>query len=179
MNEQTLIILLRVLVAIFLLRVWMQMAQTDYYNPVTNRIVRTLSPLVDPLNSILRPVGKLNTAALAIALGIAVGAMAMFFPSGDPLRWAIGGLALVVSVALSMIFWVLLAMVIASWLISPQNHWYQLAMQLMQPIMTPVQRVIPNLGGLDFSPIVVFLLIQLIRALVEKRLFLMSGLGGL
>jgi len=179
MNEQAIILLFRLLIGVFLLRVWMQLARVDYYNPVTNRFVSTLSPLVDGLGTIVRPIGNVNLAALLLALCLGAGGMAVLFPSGDPLSWLIGGAALLISVALAMVFWILLAMVIASWVISAQNPWHQLMRQLMRPIMAPIQRVIPNLGGLDFSPIVVFLGVQLIRGVVETRLFLLSGLGGL
>lgn len=52
----------------------------------------------------------------------------------------------------------------------------QLVWQLTEPIMAPVRKVIPPMGGLDFSPIFVFLGIQFVQSLLVGAAGVSSGL---
>ncbi|MDX2085130.1 MAG: YggT family protein [Candidatus Melainabacteria bacterium] len=61
--------------------------------------------------------------------------------------------------------WVLIARILLSWI--PSISWYeqpwQTLDQLTEPVMGPFRRLIPPLGGLDLSPVLLFLLINLIQ----------------
>ena len=175
MNEQAIFLFARLLIAVFVLRAWMQLAQVDYYNPVTQRFVQTLSPLINPLQTLIPSVGRCNLAALMIAFIIGCGVQVILNPSGEFNNWIIGGTVITLQVTLTTIFWVLLAMVISSWIVSPTNHWVQVVIQLMRPIVTPIQRVIPPIAGLDFSPIVLIFGIQILRGMVDR----FSSFGGM
>ena len=68
--------------------------------------------------------------------------------------------------------WVLIAMIVFSWLhafgvVNPRNQAVatigDLLYRLTEPVLRPIRRFMPNLGGLDLSPIVVFLAIFIIR----------------
>lgn len=72
-------------------------------------------------------------------------------------------------------FWILIAMVVMSWLtafniINRHNNFvsqvsYALY-RLTEPVLGPIRRILPDLGGLDFSPVVALILLQFIRYLV-------------
>jgi YggT family protein len=68
--------------------------------------------------------------------------------------------------------WVLIAMIVFSWLhafgvVNPRNHAVatigDVLYRLTEPVLRPIRRFMPNLGGLDLSPIVVFLALFIIR----------------
>jgi YggT family protein len=73
-----------------------------------------------------------------------------------------------ISMILTLIWWVFLIMIIMSWLISfnvintrnqfVANVW-RILNQITEPILRPIRRIIPPLGGLDLSPIIVFIII--------------------
>ncbi len=85
----------------------------------------------------------------------------------------------IISMLLSLAYWVLLAMIIMSWLISfniinTRNQfvytvWNALT-ALTEPVLKPVRRILPPIGGLDLSPIVVFLIILFLQIFVERDL---------
>ena len=72
------------------------------------------------------------------------------------------------SLILNLVWWVFLIMIIMSWLISfnvintrnqfVANVWRVLN-QITEPILRPIRRVVPPVGGLDLSPIIVFIII--------------------
>lgn len=73
---------------------------------------------------------------------------------------------------LGLFIFILIAAIILSWLISfkivnPYNpvvgSLWRMTSVLTEPVLRPIRSILPNLGGFDFSPLVVILLIQFIR----------------
>ncbi len=87
-----------------------------------------------------------------------------------------------ISLILSLVWWVFLIMIIMSWLISfnvintrnpfVANVWRVLN-QITEPILRPIRRVIPPMGGLDLSPIVVFVIIFFLQQFIAN--YAMTG----
>ncbi|TBW40063.1 YggT family protein [Siculibacillus lacustris] len=78
----------------------------------------------------------------------------------------------VVDLVLELYGWVLIATIVFSWLysfgvVNPRNPAVSaigdMLFRLTEPVLRPIRRFLPNLGGLDLSPLVVFLAIFLIR----------------
>ena len=86
------------------------------------------------------------------------------------------------SLILNLVWWVFLIMIVMSWLISfnvintrnqfVANVWRVLN-QITDPILRPIRRVIPAMGGLDLSPIIVFIIIFFLQQLIAN--FAYSG----
>jgi YggT family protein len=70
---------------------------------------------------------------------------------------------------------VLLARVVASWIpgLDPRQPVVQLLVTLTEPVLAPLRRLLPPVGGLDVSPLVAFLLLELVRRLVVQVLLAM------
>jgi YggT family protein len=63
----------------------------------------------------------------------------------------------------------LLVRVISSWLpISPYSVWVRWSYRLSEPILTPMRRIVPNLGGLDITPIVAYFLLSIVESLLHR-----------
>ena len=59
--------------------------------------------------------------------------------------------------------------VISSWLpISPYSPWVRWSYLLSEPILAPFRRIIPNLGGLDISPIVAYILLNILESFMMR-----------
>ena len=94
----------------------------------------------------------------------------------------ISALLSTLSLILSLVWWVFLVMIIMSWLISfnvintrnqfVANVWRVLN-QITDPILRPIRRVVPPMGGLDLSPIIVFIIIFFLQQLIAN--FAMTG----
>ena len=94
----------------------------------------------------------------------------------------ISALLSTLSLILSLVWWVFLVMIIMSWLISfnvinTRNQFvaglWRAINQVTDPILRPIRRVIPPMGGLDLSPIIVFIIIFFLQQLIGN--FAMTG----
>lgn len=66
------------------------------------------------------------------------------------------------SILITILTWAILIRVLLSWIpnLSRDNPLVQLLMQITDPVLEPARRLIPPMGGMDFSPIVVILVLQ-------------------
>lgn len=174
MAQDPIVLLVRMLgemyVFLILMRFLLQMVQADYYNPISQAIAKiTNVPVVTMAKAIPR-IGRFDFSALLYAILIKIAVLALLFAlsgSGLPNLLALGIYSLigVLSDLLTIIFWAVLASVVISWIAPGSYHpGPQLIEQLTEPIMGLARRVIPPLGGLDLSPIVIFIIIQLIQS---------------
>ncbi len=156
-----------------LLRMLLQIARADFYNPVSQFVVKVTQPVLAPLRRLVPPLGRVDTASLLLATGVQVLSIMLalallgFRPANALLLvvWALLGIA---SVIVNMYFFGILALIIFSW-IAPHSHHPALALlhQLTEPVMGPVRRLLPPVGGLDLSPILVFVAINVIEILLR------------
>ncbi|WP_456268348.1 YggT family protein [Kushneria sp. AK178] len=165
---------------VLMLRFLLHASRADYYNPISQAIVKATSPVVAPLQRVLRPAGPIDIATLVVALifkmvGIALICMAIFgFPPIGLL--VIAALAGVVNAILKIYFFALIIMIILSWVAPQSGHpGALLVFQITEPIMAPVRRVIPSIGMIDLSPIVVFLLINVLDSFLVGSLSRAAG----
>ena len=167
---------------IVLLRFILQLVRADFYNPLSQFTVKATQPLLKPLRRIIPSIGGLDTSSLLLA--VIIQALLMGFvlmvtygTFGDVLHllmWAIIGIT---SLFLK-IFWVaMIVMVIVSW-VAPNSHnpAAELAYQISEPVLAPFRRLVPNLGGMDISPIFAFLAIQVIQSFVMPPLAAYAGM---
>ncbi|MBZ9558257.1 MULTISPECIES: YggT family protein [Modicisalibacter] len=176
--------LINIYLFLLMLRFLLQASRADYYNPISQAVVKVTQPVVKPLQSFLRPMGRIDLAtlgagfiikALSIALIVQV-AIGGLPPLGGI---AIASVAALASAILKIYFFALIGMIILSWVAPNASHpGALLIMQLVEPIMAPVRRVIPPLGMIDLSPIVVFIVINLIDGIVVGSLTRAAGISG-
>lgn len=171
-------------VMILLLRFLLQLMRADFYNPVAQALVKITQPVVGPLQGIIPRTGRISLATLIVTIAAQALLIALVFVlSGygwpNPLKlipWSLIGLA---AQLLDILFFAVLGGIILSWVAPQSRHPATLLLwQITEPVMAPVRRMLPALGGLDFSPIVVFILIQLIEMAVIIPLAVSTGMPG-
>jgi len=152
-----------------LLRLVLQWVRADFYNPICQFLVKITAPVISPLRKIIPPLGKLDTATLVVALLLqALGICLILVLSGyglpailQLLIWSALGL---VGLLVNFYFFAILGMIILSWVAQgAQNPALTLLYQVTEPVMAPFRRLLPPLGGLDLSPILVFILINIVQ----------------
>jgi YggT family protein len=178
--------LINIYLLLLMLRFLLQASQADYYNPLSQSLVKITQPVVRPFQGVLGPVMKRFDLATLVA-GFLVKVISIVIllkmagagmPRLDGL--ALAGVAAVLGTILKIYFFALIVMIILSWVAPRANHPAAvLVMQLVEPIMAPVRKVIPPLGMLDLAPIVVFIGINLIDGIVVGQLVRAAGLPGL
>lgn len=167
-----------------LIRFLLQASSADFYNPVSQAVVKMTSPILNPVKKLIPPWRNFDIATLLLTLVISTLATALMIFSagyvlpdiGTLISWSFLG---ILSFILKIYFWGLLISIIASW-VAPYsgNPALMLVQQLLEPIQSKFRRVIPPLGGLDFSPIFIFLAIQVVEIMVIGTLSRGFGLGS-
>lgn len=165
---------------IMLLRFILQLVLADFYNPISQFLVRATNPLVLPLRRVLPARGRFDPASLVLAILIQwLGIIALLWMSGAALpaislmlAWSVVG---VLGLLVKIYFFALLGMIILSW-IAPgaSNPAVYLMYQITEPVMAPFRSVLPAVGGLDFSPFLVFILINIVQIALHN---VAEGLG--
>jgi len=155
-----------------LLRFLLQIARADFYNPFTQAIVKVTDPALRLFRRIIPGYRGLDFAALVlaflaecIATTLLITLHGFSFPGlGLIVTWSAVGL---LSFIINIYFWALIISIVASFIAPFSNHpALVLVRQLTEPIMAPFRRILPSMGGLDLSPIFVFLALQVIRAVL-------------
>ena len=156
---------------VMLLRIWMQWARCDFYNPLAQFVVKATQPIVGPLRRILPSMGPIDTASLVMAFVLSlIKSMVLFMViTFQPIIWISAVLILVKTVG-SLIFWVLLVMAIMSWVSQGRSPIEYVLIQLADPLLRPIRRLLPAMGGIDFSPMILVLLLYVINMGVAEVL---------
>ncbi|MCV2401776.1 YggT family protein [Marinomonas sp. C2222] len=153
---------------IVLLRLVLQLSRADFYNPISQGVVKATSPLILPLRKVIPAIGRLDTASLVLALGVqlvTVGLVVLLKGASlPPAGYAIYTIAGTLYHLLDLYFWAMLISVILSWVAPDANHpGAMLVRQVTAPLYQTCQRFIPSFGGLDISPIFIFLAISFLK----------------
>lgn len=121
---------------IMLLRVWMQWARCDFYNPFSQFVVKVTQPVVGPLRRIIPAMGPIDSSSLLIAFILCVVKAIVLFMvvTFQPIIWISALLILIKTVGL-LIFWVLLLMAIMSWVSQGRSPVEFVLMQLADPLL--------------------------------------------
>ena len=151
----------------FLLRLILQLVRADFYNPLSQFIVRVTNPLVRPLRRVVPPLGGIDTATLLLILLLEIAAttVLLLLITGGTLP-GIGTLIYLgflrgVVLLLRLYLVTILISVILSWVGRDTRHpLVSVLDSIVEPVLRPVRRILPTVGGLDLSPLVVLLLIQ-------------------
>ncbi|WP_373387033.1 YggT family protein [Pseudomonas alcaligenes] len=167
---------------IVLLRFVLQLVRADFYNPLSQFTVKATQPLLRPLRRIIPGFGGVDLASLVLAILVQLVMMGLtmllaYGTTGNPLQLLVWSLIGVTSLFLKIFFFALIISVILSW-VAPgsYNPGAQLVNQLCEPLLAPFRKLLPNLGGLDISPIFAFIAINLIDMLVVKNLAAMTSM---
>ncbi|SCC55287.1 YggT family protein [Kosakonia oryziphila] len=156
---------------VLLLRVWMQWARCDFYNPFSQFVVKSTQPIVGPLRRVIPPLGPLDSASLLVAFVLSlIKAIVLFMViTFQPIIWISALLILLKTIGL-MIFWVLLVMAIMSWVSQGRSPVEYVLIQLTEPLLRPIRNLLPAMGGIDFSPMILVLLLYVINMGVAELL---------
>lgn len=158
-------------ILLVMLRFLLQWARADFYNPVSQFIVKATQPPLKPLRKIVPGFGGMDTAALlfmivlkVVELWLVTGLMGLSLQIGGLL---ILGVADLLGLAINVFIFAILIQVIISW-VNPgmYNPVMGLLHSLTEPLLGPARRLIPPISGLDLSPIVVIIVLQLASMLV-------------
>jgi YggT family protein len=147
---------------VLLLRFWLPWLRADFRNPLAQGILKLTSPVIIPLRRIVPSFGRLDTATVLVAfvvqyLGILL-ILLIFETTASFSVIATTAIVKLVLLSVNLFMFAIFVRIILSW-IAPGQHNPATAIitTLTEPLLRPVRRLIPALGGFDISPIFVII----------------------
>ena len=156
-----------------LLRFLLQIARADFYNPVSQAVVRLTDPMVRIFRGFIPGYRGIDFSSLILAVvveALAICVMILLYGGSMPslgfiITWAVVGVTYFI---VNIYYYAIIGSIIMSFVMMFSGNMnphpiLHLIWQLTEPVMGPIRRVIPPMGGLDFSPIFIFIVIGLIQ----------------
>ncbi len=167
----------KLLVGVFIMRFLLQLVRADFYNPISQSIVSVTNPLVMPLRKIIPGLKGLDLASLVAAALMQVVVLLVLYmiQSGGGILTAttllVESFFSLINLIFSIYIVTIFLRVLLSWINpDPRNPVVSMLFSLTEPILAPARRIIPTLGVLDLSPIVVLVLLQALQILINNDL---------
>lgn len=163
------------LIAVVMLRVLLQCVRADFYNPICQFLYKATNPVLMPMRRVIPSWRRLDLAGVVLAWLLTMLKLVLLYATlGQHLGWLgllIMALADLCGFTLMIYLGLILARVVLSFIGADRYHpIVPLVVQLTDPVLRPIQRVVPAFGGLDLSPMVAWLVILLVRALLVNPL---------
>ena len=157
---------------IILLRFLLQLVRADFYNPISQFIVKATNLPLRPLRRVIPGLAGIDMASLVLLLVVVILELLLLSVVANlPLPTLPGMIALAVVEVLKLIIYVLLFSVLVLALLSwisqgGYNPVANLLYQITAPVLRPARRLLPPMGGLDLSPMVVMIVLYLLILLL-------------
>lgn len=164
-------------IMVVILRIWLQAARADFYNPFSQFVVKATQPVVAPLRRVIPSIGSIDLATIVFAYVLCVVKFValILVASGGSVSFSpdflLLGLLSLLKAAGGLLFWVLLIRAILSWVSQGRSPIEYVFHQLTEPMLAPIRRILPAMGGFDLSVLVLFIALQFVN-------FLMGDLIG-
>ena len=151
-----------------LLRFLFQLSRADFYNPISQFLVALTNPLLKPLRRMIPGYFGIDLAALVLLVVLQLLEIYVLSWLGGLtaalLPMVLAAVVSLVRLTINVYFYAILLRVILSWFMPygmRNNPAGDLLVSLTEPLMRPARRLIPAVGGLDLSPIIVLVGLQL------------------
>ncbi|ESQ16421.1 MAG TPA: YggT family protein [Chromatiaceae bacterium] len=166
-------------ITVVVIRFLLQWARADFYNPISQFVVKVTSPALRPLRKFIPGYGGIDLSALVLAWllkALELALLSLLLGYGHfvaALAWAIPAL---LGLFISIFLFAILVRVILSWVNpDPYNPAIELLNRLTDPILIPAQRMIPPISGIDLSPMLAMIGLVLTDMLLLPPLRWLTG----
>ncbi len=168
-------------ILVIMLRFLLQWVRADFYNPISQFLVKVSNPTLRPLRRVIPGVAGVDMAAVVLMLLLQLLSLGLILllrghgvPLGTLFFWS---LAELVSLAISVYIWGIIIQIVISW-INPgaYNPALSLLHSLTEPLLRPARRLLPPVSGFDLSPLLVLLVLQVGKMLLVPPIMMLAGL---
>lgn len=170
-------VLFNLYIFILLLRILFQKCRVDFYNPMSQWVLKMTNPVLIPVRRYIPSYAGFDIPAMGllvllqcIKFSLISVLQAGLFP--NLLGLLILAIADSIAQAVNIFFYAIILLVLISW-INPLggNPFTGILTRLTAPLIEPVRRIVPPLGGMDLTPLLVLIALQLINILITEPLF--------
>ena len=168
------------LISLIVLRVLLQWVRANFYNPICQFVYKATNPVLMPLRKIIPAWRNLDIAGVVLAWLVTALKLVLLYATVGQTLGVLGLAVLALADLIDFVLLLYIVLVLARVVISfaGADSYHPIVppiLQLTEPVMKPFRRLLPNVGGLDFSPVVVLLAITLARVLIAKPLLDLGG----
>ena len=161
---------------IVILRFLLQTMHVGYFNPLSQFAIRFTQPMVKPLQKIFPEIKNIDLAVLLLIIILELIKVTLLLVLQLQALPNMAGLLLfalanLINKFIMFYFYAIIIRVILSW-ITPTHHnpvFFALT-QLTEPVLHPIRRILPLLGGFDLSPLLALIILQLLSLAVVTPL---------
>ncbi len=166
-----------ILIFFVLARFILQLVHADFYNPISQMFVKVTNPMLKPLRSFIPGFFGLDFAAIVLLLILQCTELILTHLIGGyglhgPIMFTVEAIGLLIQHAAQLYMISIIVIVIMSW-VNPgafQHPLAQIAMQITNPLMQPLRKLLPTQAGIDFTPILALIIIFAVMFLVAAPL---------
>ena len=158
-------------IIILMLRFILQQVRADFYNPISQFIVKATAPVLNPARKLIPGVGGVDLATIIVVIAfIAIKILIIALISGyspSLLALIITGIRDFITLALNIFIFAIIIQAVLSWINpDPYNPVSGLLFNITRPVLQPFRSLIKPVGGLDLSPLVALIVLMFIERLV-------------
>jgi YggT family protein len=163
--------LFSIYIAIMLLRFILQQVGADFYNPISQFIVKATQPLVGVARGFIPSIKKIDTASLVLVLALIIIKLLVLFSIAG-FQFSVQQILVkavydLVSLTFDIFIIALFIQAILSWVNpDPYNPVSSLLRNLTFPVLSPIQKYVPPIGGIDLSTLVALIGLMFLKRLV-------------
>jgi YggT family protein len=155
-----------------MLRFLLGAVRADFYNPVSQFLVRITNPVLVPMRKVIPSIGKYDTSALLLLVLLQVLSLVLLVmlrgSSVSILTLLLVAIAELALLLINIFIFSIIVQVILSW-INPGTYTPvgALLQSITSPVLAPIQRIIPPVAGIDLSPLFALIGLQVIKMLIH------------
>lgn len=166
-----------------IIRAWIYAIRLHPFNPYSQAVLRTTEWLVGPIRRIIAPGNRVDwpsiIASWLTALAFLLLTWVVLTGQAPPLesipRALVTAFLTVLKWTFNVILWLTLIQAILSW-VNPLAPVMPVLRTLTAPLLDPIRRILPNLGGLDLSPLVLLVLAQVAMMILQRLTYSLFGI---
>lgn len=156
-----------------LLRFLLAWARANFYNPLSQFLVKVTNPVLVPLRRMIPAVGKVDTAAIVLALGLTIVKVLLLVViagvSAGFLTIVLSAISDLLRAAIWIYIFALIVQAVMSWTGNLYgNPLADLLSSLTEPLLRPIRQLLPNVGMVDLSPMVAVLLLNVVLIILQS-----------
>lgn len=186
MFSDVLYFVLNILFSLFgialIIRAWMYAIRLHPFNPYSQAVLRATNWLVTPIRNLIKPSNRIDWPSLFACWLTALAYLWLVWviltgqlPVPEAMVRSLVAAALTVAKwAFNVLLWVTLIQAVLSW-VNPMAPIMPLLQTLTAPLLDPIRRIMPNLGGLDLSPLALLLIAQVAIMVLQRLAFSLFG----
>jgi len=171
-------ILLQLYATALLIRVLLQWVGADFYNPVSQFIVKITNPPVKPMRKLIPGFFGIDMATLVLSILVLAIKVMVVYQTLNPIAISLLAIGQVLMLTLSIFLYSIIIQAILSWVNpDPHNPAVSLLNSLTFPVLKHFRNLLPPMGGMDLSPMIAIIVLMFVQYSIRYLFMTVFGIS--